>query len=287
MEEQGQQEKEMPRGEEEQGQQEKEKPHGDADIRHTILILSGKGGVGKTTLAVNIAFSLSMAGAQVGMLDADLHGPNVPKMLGLSDAFPAVVPGADGLITPAQATPMLSVMSMDLLMPDKDQPIIWRGPLKMKALEQLLRETRWGNLEYLIVDLPPGTGDESLSAAQLTEADAAIIVTTPQEVALMDSRKAITFAKELKIPNIGVIENMSGMKCPHCGEEIDLFGSGGGERAAEEMGVKFLGRIPVYPQIVVDSDQGRPPVLNEEINKVCGFDKIAREVEKMFTGGEK
>ena len=273
----------------EQKQRETEKPRGDADMRHRILVMSGKGGVGKTTIAVNLALSLSMTGVQVGMLDADLHGPNVPKMLGMSDSFPLVAPGDDGLLEPAYATPKLAIVSMDLLMPNKDQPVIWRGPLKMKALEQLLRETRWGKLEYLVVNLPPGTGDESLSAAQLTEADAAIIVTTPQEVALLDSRKAITFAKDLKIPHIGVIENMSGMLCPHCGKEIDLFGTGGGERAAREMGVKFLGRIPVYPQIVANGDSGKPSVLNGEIKEKLGFDKITMEIEKMFTdnGGEK
>jgi Mrp family chromosome partitioning ATPase len=269
--------------------EQQDKPRGDADINHRILVMSGKGGVGKTTIAVNLALSLSMAGVQVGILDADLHGPNVPKMLGMSDSFPVVAPGDDGLLEPARATPKLAIMSMDLLMPDKDQPVIWRGPMKMKAIEQLLRETHWGKLEYLVVDLPPGTGDESLSAAQLTEADAAIIVTTPQEVALLDSRKAITFAKELKIPNIGVIENMSGMSCPHCGEEIELFGKGGGERAAGEMGVKFIGRIPIYPQIVANGDSGKPPVLDGEFKGKFGFDKITKEIEKMFTdnGGEK
>jgi Mrp family chromosome partitioning ATPase len=224
-------------------------------VKHKIAIISGKGGVGKSTVSVNLAAALSLRnGIKVGLLDADIDGPNIPKMLGIEDGKIFV---ADGKITPAAVEENLKVISMEFLLQDKNIPVIWRGPMKANVIRQFLGDVNWGELDYLIIDLPPGTGDAPLSIAQLIEGmDGMIVVTTPQEVALMDSRKAINFAKALKVPVIGVIENMSGLKCPHCGKEIDLFKTGGGERAALQLGVLFLGRIPFDLKIVEAADFG-------------------------------
>ena len=226
------------------------------DIKHTILVMSGKGGVGKSTVAVNIALGLAEKGYEVGILDVDIHGPNIAKMLGIEDR----VLEADGNeIEPVEVIPHLKAISLALAGYGHDTPIIWRGPLKMGAIKQFLADVRWGSLDYLIIDSPPGTGDEPLSVCQLIpKMDGAVIVTTPQDVAILDSRKSINFARQLQIPVLGVVENMSGFICPHCDKEVDLFGTGGGERAAEDMGVPFLGRIPMDPRIVKSGDQGRP-----------------------------
>lgn len=226
------------------------------DIKHTLLVMSGKGGVGKSTVAVNIALGLAEEGYEVGILDVDIHGPNIAKMLGIEDR----VLEADGNeIEPVEVIPHLKAISLALAGYGHDTPIIWRGPLKMGAIKQFLADVRWGSLDYLIIDSPPGTGDEPLSVCQLIpKMDGAVIVTTPQDVAILDSRKSINFARQLQIPVLGVVENMSGFICPHCDKEVDLFGTGGGERAAEDMGVPFLGRIPMDPRIVKSGDQGRP-----------------------------
>ena len=226
------------------------------NIKHTIVIMSGKGGVGKTTVAVNLAFSLSLSGAKVGLLDVDINGPNVPKMLGIEEEK---LGGMESSIEPVAVSENLKVVSMAFLLEDRDTPVIWRGPLKMQAIRQFLGEVEWGELDYLIVDLPPGTGDEPLSIAQLIkENSGAIIVTTPQDVALLDSRKSINFARALKMPIIGILENMSGLKCPHCDRDIDLFKVGGGKNAAVEMSVPFLGRVPIDGNIVITGDSGKP-----------------------------
>lgn len=251
-------------------------------IKNKIMVMSGKGGVGKTTVAVNLAFALQMNGFNVGLIDVDIHGPNVPKMLGIGDMkldaneegiIPAKIP-----IGPGRA---LKVMSLAFML-ERDAPVIWRGPMKMGAIQQFLSDVNWGDLDYLIFDLPPGTGDEPLSIAQLIpDVTGSIIVTTPQDVALMDSRRAVNFSKKLNIPVIGIIENMSGFKCPHCGKEIDLFKKGGGEKAAKELRVPFLGSVPVDPKIVDKSDEGSPFILeyrdstvgkafNEIVEKVVG-----------------
>ena len=225
-------------------------------IKHKLIVISGKGGVGKTTVATNLAYGLAVKGNNVGILDVDIHGPNIAKMLGIESKR---LMGSELGIEPIEVLPNLKAVSLALLFEDNDQPIIWRGPLKMMTIKQFLADVNWGELDYLIVDSPPGTGDEPLSVCQLIPGiDGAIIVTTPQGVAILDSRKSILFAKELKVPVIGVVENMSGFICPHCGKEIDLFGLGGGERSAHDLRVPFLGRIPVEPEMVKSGDSGQP-----------------------------
>lgn len=224
-------------------------------IKHTIMVMSGKGGVGKTTVAVTLAAALARNKA-VGILDTDINGPNVPKMLGCEDQRPTA--DNDG-IQPVTAKNGIKVMSMAFMLQSPDTPVIWRGPLKMQAIEQFLGDVAWGKLDYLVIDLPPGTGDEPLSVAQLIPGiDGAVIVTTPQDVALLDSRKAVTFARELTVPVLGIVENMSGYTCPHCGASVDLFKRGGGEAAARELGIPFLGAIPLDPAVVKAGDAGTP-----------------------------
>jgi len=225
-------------------------------IKHQILVLSGKGGVGKSTVAVNLAVSLSLSGKNVGLLDIDIHGPSVPKILNLEGR---VVQAMGDTILPVELNENLKVMSIGFLLRGKDDAVIWRGPMKYKMIKQFLKDVEWGSLDFLVVDSPPGTGDEPLSIVQLLEnADGAVIVTTPQEIALSDVRKCITFCRNVKLPVLGVVENMSGFVCPKCGEKIDIFKSGGGEKMAKQMSVPFLGRIPIDPQIVQACDSGRP-----------------------------
>jgi ATP-binding protein involved in chromosome partitioning len=225
-------------------------------IKHTIIVLSGKGGVGKTTVSINLAYGLALKGNNVGILDIDLHGPNIAKMLGVEGE--QLTSGPEGL-EPFPVLPNLKAISIALLIEDRDSPIIWRGPMKMGAIKQFLSDVNWGELDYLIIDSPPGTGDEPLSACQLIpNASGAVIVTTPQDVAVLDARKTISFARQLHLPVIGVIENMSGFLCPHCGNVTNLFGTGGGERAAADFKVPFLGRIPLEPEMVLHGDAGTP-----------------------------
>lgn len=254
-------------------------------IKHKIVVMSGKGGVGKSTVATNLAFSLSMHGSEVGLLDADMHGPNIPKMLNIESAR---ITGDGKGIFPVIVPPHLRVMSIGLLLADRDTPVIWRGPIKMSAIKQLLGEVHWGNLDYLVVDLPPGTGDEPLSIAQLIpDSDGAVIVTTPQDVALLDSRKAINFAKTLKMPVIGIIENMSSFVCPHCNKMIDLFKSGGGVKAALDFNVPFLGKIPFDLDIVESTDSGKPLVLHyTESESAKIFSKIVSKIKDFIDGRE-
>jgi ATP-binding protein involved in chromosome partitioning len=234
-------------------------PKAEIDVKHVILVLSGKGGVGKSTVSTNLASALAAHGRQVGLLDLDIHGPNIPKMLGIEDKRPAVL---ENHMDPVQVTGNLAVMSMAFLLPDTSSPVIWRGPMKMAVIGQFLSDINWGALDYLIVDLPPGTGDEALTIAQLApNVQGAVIVTTPQDVAVMDAIKAVKFIGKLELPVIGIVENMSGMICPHCGDTIDIFGRGGGEKAARELGVPYLGAIPLDPAMVKAGDEGRPYVL--------------------------
>ena len=220
--------------------------------------------------------ALARQGYEVGLLDADIHGPNIPKMFGLEGQRLGVSPQRRML--PVHAAPNLKVVSMAFLLPSPDDPVIWRGPLKHTAFKQFLSEVDWGGLNYLIIDLPPGTGDEPLSIAHLIkDVDGSIIVTTPQEVALLDSRKAVNFSKTLNVPVIGIVENMSGFVCPHCGGRIDLFGVGGGERSARDLGVPFLGRIPIDPQVVRECDGGRLWLMGD---RSCPFTQAFSEIAR-------
>jgi len=225
-------------------------------IRHKILVISGKGGVGKSSVATNIAVGLSLKGKGVGLMDIDIHGPSIPKMVGLEGS--QLKQSEEGLM-PVEYSDNLKVMSIGFFIRDRKDAVIWRAPLKHSLIRQFLTDVRWGDLDYLIVDCPPGTGDELISIAQLLEgADGAVIVTTPQDVALNDVRKSITFCRHVNLPIIGVVENMSGFVCPHCGTSVDIFKTGGGEKMSSEMGVPFLGRIPIEPKIVEYSDSGKP-----------------------------
>ena len=228
-------------------------------IKHKVLVLSGKGGVGKSTVAVNLAVALAAAGKKVGLLDVDIHGPSVPKMLGLENM---PLHGTGESISPLEVGDNLRVMSIGLLLRDTDDAVIWRGPMKMGVIRQFLSDVEWGDLDYLVIDSPPGTGDEPLSVAQLVpDADGAVIVTTPQNVALIDVRKCVTFCRQLGLPVIGVVENMSGFVCPHCGERTELFKSGGGGEMADDMDIPFLGAVPFDPAIVLAADSGEPFVV--------------------------
>ena len=222
-------------------------------IKNKILVMSGKGGVGKTSTSVNLSIALADKGYRVGIIDVDLHGPDIPRMLGL-EGTPQV--NENKKLNPISYSENLKAISIESFTPNKDDAIIWRGPLKFSAIKQFIGDIDWGNLDFLIIDAPPGTGDEPLTVAQTISDAKAIIVTTPQEVALADVRKSINFCKTVKIEIFGLIENMSGFSCPHCGEMIELFGTGGGEKTANQMGVRFLGRIPFDPQMVACGDSG-------------------------------
>lgn len=222
-------------------------------LGRTILVLSGKGGVGKSTIAVNLALTLARLGRRVGLLDADLHGPSVPTLLNLHGRVPGM---RHGRILPVEVG-ALKVMSVGLMLEDRQAPVIWRGPMKAGALQQMVRDADWGELDEFVVDCPPGTGDEPLSAIQLlAPAYGAVIVTTPQEVALADVRRSVNFCRQLAVPILGVVENMSGFVCPHCGQTTDIFTSGGAERMAVDMGIPFLGRVPLDPGLVACGDAG-------------------------------
>lgn len=226
-------------------------------IGRKLLVLSGKGGVGKSTVAANLAVSLALAGKNVGLLDVDLHGPSIPKILGVEKE--RLGPDSTGGIAPIQISKNLSVVSVGLLLNSAKDAVIWRGPMKYKVIQQFLKDAAWGNLDYLVIDSPPGTGDEPLSVAQMVGKDAwAVIVSTPQDIAVADVRRSVSFCHTLHLRVAGIIENMSGLACPHCGQQIDLFKVGGAEKLAAEMGVPFLGRIPLDPQIVTSGDSGRP-----------------------------
>ncbi len=223
-------------------------------IGRKILVLSGKGGVGKSTVAANLAIALAKANKHVGLLDVDIHGPSIPRLLGLEGQMA----GSTGKgIEPIEYDTRLKVMSIGFMLQNRDDAVIWRGPLKMNVIKQFLKDVEWGELDFLVVDCPPGTGDEPLSVAQLIgNADGAVIVTTPQELAISDVRKCVTFCRKLDLPVIGVVENMSGFVCPHCGKRSDIFKSGGGEAMAADMDIPFLGRVPLDPEVVLASDRG-------------------------------
>jgi ATP-binding protein involved in chromosome partitioning len=249
-------------------------------IKHQILVLSGKGGVGKSTVAVNLATSLALSGKSVGLLDIDIHGPSIPRILNLEGK---TVRAAGNEILPIKIAENLKVMSIGFLLRGSNEAVIWRGPMKYQMIKQFLKDVQWGRLDFLIVDSPPGTGDEPLSVVQLLEnADGAIIVTTPQEVALSDVRKCISFCRNLNLPILGVLENMSGFVCPNCGQKIDIFSSGGGEQMSKQMYVPFLGRIPIDPQIVQACDSGRPFVYHyNQTQTAKAFKKILNHILRL------
>ena len=248
-----------------------------SQIEHKVMVMSGKGGVGKSTVSINLAIGLSLQNFYVGLLDVDLHGPNVPKMLGLEGGELQKRP--DGTVGPVYYSPNLKFMSVEPLLPDKDSAVMWRGPMKMSAIRQFIYDIEWGKLDYLVIDAPPGTGDEQMTVAQIIPDAYAVVVTTPQEVALLDVKKSINFCKHVGMPIIGIVENMSGMICPHCGKAIDVFKRGGGEKLSEETGIPFLGKIPVDPRIVTTGDAGKPIMaMYPNSHTAEAFEKVVQNV---------
>ena len=272
----------------------------DHDIRETlekvknkIIVMSGKGGVGKSSVAVNIAVGLANSGNRVGLMDVDLHGPSIPQMLGLPGLKESVAEQADGTprqgvtfwdnkIIPALFSGNLLVVSIESMIEDIDTAVIWRGPRKISAIRQFIADVQWGELDYLIIDSPPGTGDEPLTVAQTIPDARAVIVTTPQAVSVRDVRKSIDFCKKVNMEILGLVENMSGFTCPSCGKQIDLFKTGGGVETARETGVRFLGKIPIVPDVVIACDNGVPAINSSEVFKEA-VEKILDDV----TGKEK
>ncbi|MFZ7112310.1 MAG: P-loop NTPase [Desulfatiglandales bacterium] len=242
-------------------------------IKRKILVMSGKGGVGKSTVAAYLALLLSKNGSRVGILDVDLHGPSIPRLLGANGTMQVV---GENAVKPVDVSGTLKAVSLEMVLGDKDSAVIWRGPLKIGAIKQFISDIEWGDLDYLIIDSPPGTGDEPLTVAQTIPDAEALIVTTPQEISLADVRKSITFCRQVGMKILGILENMSGLSCPHCGKQIDLFGTGGGARTAQSMNIPILGEIPLDPRMVVFGDTGRLKELadmgdgdlNEAYNKV-------------------
>ncbi len=257
-------------------------------VRHKVIVLSGKGGVGKSTVAVNLATALMMSGKHVGLLDVDIHGPSIPTMLGLERE---TIQGSEEGLLPIDIGG-LKVMSMGFLLRNQDDAVIWRGPMKMGVIKQFLKDVVWGDLDYLIIDSPPGTGDEPLSVCQLIGTlDGAVIVTTPQKVAAVDVRKSITFCRRLQVPVLGVVENMSGFVCPKCGEVTQVFLSGGGKRIAEDMNVPFLGAIPMDPKIAEAGDSGRASLGQDSASPMARamseiIMRIAGDVTRDICGGK-
>jgi len=248
-------------------------------IKNKFLVMSGKGGVGKTSVSVNLSIALANMGYRVGLMDVDIHGPDVPRMLGLKGMLDV---GRSNKLSPMRYSDNLAMVSIESLIANKDDAIIWRGPLKYSAIKQFIGEVEWGDLDYLIIDSPPGTGDEPLTVAQTISDAKAVIVTTPQEVSLADVRKSINFCKIVKMQILGLIENMSGFICPHCGKEVDLFGSGGGEKTARMTGIKFLGKIPFDPKVVSCGDAGvslQQSYVDSEVTKA--FAEVAKQISKV------
>jgi ATP-binding protein involved in chromosome partitioning len=268
-----------------------------AKIRHKIAVISGKGGVGKSTVTVNLAMAFATHGHvnSVGILDADITGPCIPKILGVRGQK---LQGGPPGIFPATGPLGIRVVSMDFLLPSDESPVIWRGPLKMKAIQQFLSDIVWGELDFLFIDLPPGTGDEPLSVMQLLpDMDGVVIVTIPSEVSQIVVKKAVTFSRQLNIPVIGIVENMSGFVCPKCGERVDIFKAGGGEKISEDLAVPYLGKIPIDPEICRDSDEGLPFIVEHPnsaaseafmhiVTQVEEFLKKKAKLEKMLQSGK-
>lgn len=252
-------------------------------IKHKIVIISGKGGVGKTTVAVNLAMSLASIGLRVGILDVDITGPNVLKMLGVDPELKPRVDVETKKFYPINGPLNIKVMSMAFLTSSPDDPVIWRGPMKMSAVRQFLGDAIWGELDYLICDLPPGTSDETLDILQLIPDENVVIVTTPQQVALMDARKTIKMATIMQRKILGIIENHSGFDCPHCGEYIDLYPPGGAEKASIDFNIPLLGNIPFEVEISQQGDLGLPFVLKYPDSKATKkFKEIVKKISEML-----
>jgi len=248
-------------------------------IKNKILVMSGKGGVGKTSTSVNLSVALAQKGYQVGLMDVDLHGPDVPRMLGL-DKMPDL--SDNGKLSPVEYSKNLSVISIESLTPGKDDAIIWRGPVKYSAIQQFIGDVDWGDLDFLVIDAPPGTGDEPLTVAQTISDAKAVIVTTPQEISLADVRKSINFCKTVNMDIFGIVENMSGFSCPHCGEVIDPFGTGGGEKTAADAGLNFLGRVPFDPSVVACGDSGEAVQAKHTDSPVAkAFTEVASKLAEL------
>ncbi len=257
------------------------KPNIIPGVKHVIAISSGKGGVGKSTVAVNLAVALSLNGAKVGLLDADIYGPNIPMMMGVEKTPEQ----QDGKITPAESHGV-KLISMGFFVPE-DTAVVWRGPMVHTAIQQLFRDVLWGELDYLLIDLPPGTGDAQLTLTQLVPLAGAVTVTTPQEVALHDVRKGMMMFQKVNVPLLGIVENMSFYVCGHCGERTEIFSHGGGERAAEKLGIPFLGRVPIDPAIRIGGDTGNPVVIaTPDSPQAKAFREIAAKLAAALqTGG--
>ena len=257
-------------------------------IKHKIAIISGKGGVGKSTVTANLAMALAMQGHKdkVGVLDADIHGPCIPKMLGLKGQ--TLIGGPGGMLFPVIGKLGIKVVSMDFLLPNDEAPVIWRGPLKMRAIQQFLSDVAWGELDYLFIDLPPGTGDESLSVMQLIpDMDGVVIVTMPSEVSQGVVKKAVTFARQMGVPIIGIVENMSGFVCPDCGAKVNIFRTGGGKKIAEDLSVPLLGSIPIDPNICNDSDNGLAFIAENKTSPATkAFMEIVKKIEQFLENEE-
>jgi len=257
-------------------------------IKHKIAVISGKGGVGKSTVTVNLAMAFAMHGHaySVGIFDADITGPCVPKIMGVKGQRLQAGPAG---VFPAWGPLGIKVVSMDFLLPSDEAPVIWRGPLKMKAISQFLSEIVWGELDFLFIDLPPGTGDEPLSVMQLIpEMDGVVIVTIPSEVSQIVVKKAVTFARQLNVPVIGIVENMSGFVCPKCGSEIDIFKIGGGKKIAEDLSIPFLGSIPIDPEICRDSDKGMPFIIEHSSSPATkAFMEIVKKIENFLKSAKR
>ncbi len=250
------------------------------NIDHTIVVLSGKGGVGKSTVAVNLAVHLSSMGYSVGLLDTDIHGPSVPAMLSLEHM--QIHRDEEGMYPLTYGT--MKVMSIGSLMPSNDDALIWRGPLKMQAIKQMIEEVHWDNLDYLIVDSPPGTGDEPLSVCQLIpNITGAVLVTTPQRISSIDVRRSITFCRRLKLPVLGLIENMGTVTCPSCGELIELFPKGGAQKMARDMHIELLGSIPFLPEIASSGDTGAPIVEQHDTMASEIIQKIITHIQERIS----
>jgi len=256
-------------------------------IKHKLLVMSGKGGVGKSTVSTNLAVGLAKRGFKVGLMDVDLHGPDICRMLNLEDSLRDAKIPEGGLVPLMRFGDNLKVISLEYMMEDRDDPIIWRGPLKIQAIRQFIADMDWGELDYLVIDAPPGTGDEPLTIADTIKDAQAVVVTTPQNIALADVRKSLNFCKHVGMRVVGLVENMSGLICPHCSKTVEVFKSGGGEKTAKDFAIPFLGKVPMDPKIVVGGDSGAPFLTSDNDSPaIDAFSKVLDNVEKNAKAGK-